>query len=248
MSFVNKVFVVTGANSGMGFDTAKFLAEEGAKVYITGRNAEAIATAASQIGRNTIAVTANQASIADSSKLAEIIATNGDKLDGLYVNAGVAVFSPFENTTEELFDSLFNTNVKGAYFTIQKLLPVLKDGASVVLNGSNSTHLGIGTTSVYASTKAALNSFAKTLSRDLLPRRIRVNVVNPGPIKTPIAYKSGVPTEVADAIMNSLATQVAIGRIGRVDEITGYVAFLLSDKSTFILGTELTIDGGMSQL
>ena len=138
--------------------------------------------------------------------------------------------------------------MKGAYFTIQKLLPVLKDGASVVLNGSNSTHLGIATTSVHASTKAAINSFAKTLSRDLLPRRIRVNVVNPGPIKKPIAYKSGVPTEVAGAIMNSLATQVAIGRIGTCDEITGYVAFLLSDKSMFILGTELTIDGGMSQL
>eukprot|EP01032_Pedospumella_encystans_P025902 gene25902-29260_t len=229
MSFANKVFVVTGANSGMGYDTAKYLADEGAKVYITGRNAEAIATAASEIGRNAIAVHANQASIADSTNLAEIIAANGDKLDGLYVNAGVGVFAPFENTTEEVFDNLFNTNLKGAYFTIQKLLPVLKDGSSIVLNGSNSSHLGFPASSAYAATKAALNSLAKTISRDLLPRRIRVNVVNPGPIKTPIVSKSGMPAEVVEEIMKGVIAQVPLARIGTCDEITGYVAFLLSD-------------------
>eukprot|EP01032_Pedospumella_encystans_P013935 gene13935-16022_t len=218
MSFVNKVFVVTGANSGMGFDTAKYLAEEGAKVYITGRNAKAISDAAIEIGHNVVAVTANQASITDSVKLAETIAANGDKL---YVNAGVASFSPFENTTEDMFDNLFNINLKGTYFTIQKLLPVLKDGSSIVINGSATAHVGIAASSAYAATKAGLNSLAKTISRDLLPRRIRVNVLNPG---------------------------IPVGRIGRVDEITGYVAFLLSDKSTFILGTELTIDGGHTEL
>jgi len=166
----------------------------------------------------------------------------------LYVNAGVGVFAPFESTTEEIFDNLFNVNLKGAYFTIQKLLPVLKDGSSVVLNGSNSSHLGFPASSAYAATKAALNSLAKTLSRDLLPRRIRVNVVNPGPIKTPIVGKSGLPAEVVEEIMKGVIAQVPLARIGTCDEITGYVAFLLSDKSTFILGTELTIDGGMSQL
>uniref|UniRef100_A0A7S3MEL2 Uncharacterized protein n=1 Tax=Spumella elongata TaxID=89044 RepID=A0A7S3MEL2_9STRA len=248
MSFANKVFVVTGANSGMGFDTAKYLAEEGAKVYITGRNAKAISDAAFDIGHKVIAVPANQASIADSEKLAETIAANGDKLDGLYVNAGVAVFYPFEHTTEEAFDTVFNTNLKGAYFTIQKLLPVLKDGSSIVLNGSNTAHMGVASTSAYAATKAGLNSLAKTLSRDLLPRRIRVNVVNPGPIATPIVTKVGIPADMVDEVMKGFIAQVPVGRIGRPDEITGYVAFLLSDKSTFILGTELTIDGGFSQL
>jgi len=147
-----------------------------------------------------------------------------------------------------LFDSLFDINVKGAYFTIQKLLPVLKDGSSIVLNGSGAAHSGIAATSVYAATKAALNSFAKTLSRDLLPRRIRVNVVNPGSITTPIISKTGVSAEVADGFLKSIAAETPVGRVGTVDEITGYVAFLLSDKSTFILGTELTIDGGLSQL
>lgn len=143
---------------------------------------------------------------------------------------------------------MFNINLKGAYFTIQKLLPVLKDGASVVLNGSNSAHLGFPATSAYAATKAALNSLAKTISRDLLPRRIRVNVVNPGPVKTPIVSKTGMPAEALEELMKVVVAQVPVGRIGTCDEITGYVAFLLSDKSTFILGTELTIDGGMSQL
>lgn len=166
----------------------------------------------------------------------------------LYVNAGIGLFAPFELTTEEIFDQLFNTNAKGAYFTIQKLLPVLKDGSSVVINGSNSSHEGFAASSAYAATKAAVNSFAKTLSRDLLPRKIRVNVVNPGPIYTPIFTKTGLPAEAIDGMTKQLLADIPVGRIGNVAEITGYVAFLLSDKSTFILGTELTIDGGLSQL
>ena len=160
----------------------------------------------------------------------------------------ISVFCPFEHTTEEAFDTVFNTNLKGTHFTIQKLLPVLKDGSSIVLNGSNSAHMGVAATSAYAATKAGLNSLAKTLSRDLLPRRIRVNVVNPGPIATPIVTKVGIPSDMVDEVMKGFIAQVPVGRIGRPDEITGYVAFLLSDKSTFILGTELTIDGGFSQL
>jgi len=143
---------------------------------------------------------------------------------------------------------MFNTNVKGAYFTIQKLLPVLKDGSSIVLNGSVAAHSGSPASSAYAATKAALNSFAKTLSRDLLPRKIRVNVVNPGFVLTPIIEKSGVPKEAMEGMLKTIVDQVPVGRAGRVEEITGYVAFLLSDKSTFILGTELSIDGGLTQL
>ena len=166
----------------------------------------------------------------------------------LYVNAGVAAFVPFEYTTEEVFDQMFNTNVKGAYFTIQKLLPVLKDGSSIVINGSICGHKGDAASSAYSASKAAVNSFAKTLSRDLLLRKIRVNVVNPGPITTPIMSKTGLPVEVLDGIRAQLVTGIPVGRMGTVEEVTGYVAFLLSHKSTFILGTELSIDGGMSQL
>ena len=164
------------------------------------------------------------------------------------MNAGIALFVPFEHATEELFDQVFNTNAKGAYFTIQKLLPVLKDGASIVINGSNAVHMGSPASSVYAASKAAVNSFAKTLSRDLLSRKIRVNVVNPGPTATPIVTKMGLPQEVVDGLMTQISGSIPVGRVASVDEITGYVAFLLSDKSTFVLGTELTIDGGMSQL
>ena len=166
----------------------------------------------------------------------------------LYVNAGIGLFQPTELVDEASFDVLFNTNVKGAFFTIQKLLPVIKDGASIVLNGSGVIHLGLPATPIYSATKAALNSFAKTLSRDLLPRRIRVNTVNPGVIDTPIMTKVGLSAEEAAGASKKFETDTPVGRVGRPDEITGYVAFLLSDKSTFILGTELTIDGGMTQL
>jgi len=166
----------------------------------------------------------------------------------LFANAGAALFAPVEFTTEEVFDQLFNTNVKGTYFIIQKLLPVLKDGASIVLNGSVAAHTGSPASSAYAATKAAVNSFAKTLSRDLLPRKIRVNVVNPGFVMTPIIEKTGLPKEAIDGMLKGIVDTVPVGRVGQVEEITGYVAFLLSDKSTFILGTELSIDGGLSQL
>ena len=157
----------------------------------------------------------------------------------------MAGFVPFELVNEEQFDDMFNTNAKGVYFLIQKLLPALKDGSSIVLNGSVVAYTGNPATSVYSATKAAINSFAKTLSRDLLSRKIRVNVVNPGPIDTPGLGKLGVDTDV---LKNAMVAQNPLGRIGTPDEITGYVAFLLSDKSTFILGTELTISGGACQL
>ena len=164
------------------------------------------------------------------------------------MNAGIAAFVPFDQVSEEHWDETFNTNLKGAFFTVQKLLPVLRDGASIVLNGSTVVHQGLPATSVYSASKAALNSLAKTLSRDLLPRKIRVNVVNPGPIETPIFGKMGLPAEAVAGVTDHLASTVPVGRIGKPEEITGYVAFLLSDKSTFILGTELTIDGGAAEL
>jgi NAD(P)-dependent dehydrogenase (short-subunit alcohol dehydrogenase family) len=149
---------------------------------------------------------------------------------------------------EAHFDDMFNTNIKGAFFTIQKLLPVLKDGSSIVLNGSCVANAGYAAGSVYTATKAALNSLAKTLSKDLLPRRIRVNTVNPGPVMTPIFDKLGLPEDAKAAMQDSFIATVPVGRFGDVREITGYVAFLLSDQSTFVLGTELTIDGGATQL
>jgi NAD(P)-dependent dehydrogenase (short-subunit alcohol dehydrogenase family) len=171
-----------------------------------------------------------------------------DVLFSLFVNAGVAKFVPTEQVEEAHFDETFNINVKGAFFTIQKLLPVLRDGSSIVLNGSNIVHAGFPAAVVYAASKAALNSFAKSLSKDLLPRHIRVNVVNPGPTDTPIVHKFGWSPEQAEAATKALAQKVPIGRAAHPDEIAHYVLFLLSDKSSFILGTELTVDGGLTQL
>jgi NAD(P)-dependent dehydrogenase (short-subunit alcohol dehydrogenase family) len=166
----------------------------------------------------------------------------------VFVNAGIGKFVPFDLVDEAQFDEIFNTNIKGAFFTIQKLLPVLKDGSSIVLNASAVVNAGFAATSVYTASKAALNSLAKTLSKDLLPRKIRVNTVNPGPIVTPIFDKLGLPEEAKEAMKAGFTATVPVGRFGDVREITGYVAFLLSDQSTFVLGTELSIDGGATQL
>ena len=166
----------------------------------------------------------------------------------MFINAGIAKFAPFESVDEAHFDEIFNTNFKGAFFTIQKLLPVLRDGSSIVLNGSIAAIIGYPAASVYSVSKGALNTLAKTLSRELLPRKIRVNVVNPGPIETPIFSKMGLPVEAVQGMTKQMETMVPMGRMGHVSEITGYVAFLLSDQSSFILGTAISIDGGLTTL
>ncbi len=190
--FEGKVAVITGGNSGIGLASAKRLREEGARVVISGRDAKTLESATKEIGGDTLAVQADVAKLADIDKLYSAVKETFGKIDVLFVNAGVARFAPYAVSDEKIFDDLYNINVKGAYFTIQKAIPFLNDGASVILNTSIVSTKGSDGTSIYASTKAAVRSFARTAARELIPRKIRVNAVAPGPIATPIIGRAGM--------------------------------------------------------
>ena len=190
-----KVALVTGGNSGIGLAAALAFAKEGARVVITGRDQATLDKAAAQLGENVIAVRSDAGSVADGIKLATLLQQQGVMLDAVFINAGVAKLAPFEAVGEEMWDATFNTNLKGPYFLIKALLPRLNPGAAIVLNGSINAHIGMPNTSVYAASKAALISLAKTLSSELLSRGIRVNVVSPGPVTTPIFGRLGLPAE-----------------------------------------------------
>jgi NAD(P)-dependent dehydrogenase (short-subunit alcohol dehydrogenase family) len=243
-----KVAVITGGNSGIGLATAKEFKEQGAQVVITGRDQQTLDQAAREIGGDVLAMRSDASSLTDIDKLFAAVKDRFGKIDVLFVNAGVGKFVPFEEVTEELFDSVMDVNFKGAYFTIQKLLPLLNDKASIVLNGSINAHIGMPNSSVYAASKAALITLARTLSAELVGRGIRVNVVSPGPITTPILNRLGLPTEALDEIRNGLKDQIPMKRLGRPEEIARTVLFLASTDSAFLLGTEIVADGGMSQL
>jgi NAD(P)-dependent dehydrogenase (short-subunit alcohol dehydrogenase family) len=243
-----KVALVTGANSGMGLATAQLFAAEGAKVIITGRRKQETDEAAESSGPNVEGFVGDIASLADLDRLHDHIAGKYGKVDIIFANAGIGDFVPFGQVTEEQFDKVFDVNVKGTFFTVQKLLPLVPDGGSVILNGSIAGSRGIEAFSVYSATKAALRSFARTWTADLKARKIRVNVLAPGPINTPIFGKAGLTAEQVDGFKTQMATQVPLGRIGHVDEIAKPALFLASDDSSFITGIELTVDGGMAQV
>jgi len=247
MLFKNKQIVITGGNSGIGQATAKLLVEQGAKVLITGRNQATLDQTVQAIGDNILALQADTAQISDADKLAEYVKTHLGQLDGLFINAGIAQFAPLEAVTEAHFDSLFNTNVKGAFFTLQKLAPLLKDGSSIVLNASVVHHKGFATAGVYAATKAALRSFARTLGAELLPRGIRINVVSPGPIATPIVDRMGLSETQKQGFVDSLIESNPMKRQGTPDEVAQTVSFYLSSASSYITGTELLVDGGFGE-
>jgi NAD(P)-dependent dehydrogenase (short-subunit alcohol dehydrogenase family) len=246
--FEGKVAVVTGGNSGIGLATAKRLREEGAKVAISGRDAKTLDSAVKEIGGDTLAVQADVSQLADIDKLYAAVQEKFGKIDVLFVNAGVAKFAPYAVSDEKIFDEMYDINVKGAYFTIQKAIPFLNDGASVVLNTSIASTKGTEGASIYASTKAAVRSFARTAARELLPRKIRVNAVAPGPITTPIIGRAGLTEEQQRAYVASSATRVPMGRSGTSEEVAAAVAFLASDEASYITGVELNVDGGMGHL
>jgi NAD(P)-dependent dehydrogenase (short-subunit alcohol dehydrogenase family) len=243
-----KVAVITGGNSGIGLATAKEFREQGARVVITGRDQQTLDEAKRALGGDVLAVRSETSSLTEIDKLFTAINEKFGKIDVLFVNAGVGKFAPVEAVTEEFFDSIMDVNFKGAYFTIQKALPFLNDNASIVLNGSISANIGMPNSSVYAASKAALITLARTLSAELVARRIRVNVVSPGPVATPILGRMGLPPEVVEETAESLQAQVPLKRFGRAEEIAKTVLFLASDDSSFLLGTEIVADGGMSQL
>lgn len=246
--FANKTVLVTGGNSGIGLATAIQYAKEGARVVITGRDQATLDQAKTQIGVNTIALRNDQGNINAAAELAHTLTQQGITLDAVFINAGVAKFAPFQDVDEALWDQTFNVNVKGAYFTLQALTPLLNRGAAIVLNGSINAHIGMPTSSVYAASKAALISFAKTLSAELLPLGVRVNVVSPGPVSTPLYGRLGMESTQLEQMAKSIQEQIPLNRFGTSEELASTILFMSSSDSAFIVGTELIADGGMSQL
>ena len=243
-----KTALVTGGNSGIGLATAKEFVNEGAYVFITGRRESELAAAVKEIGKNVRAVQGDASNLDDLDRLFVRIKKEMGKLDIVFANAGVATYARFGEITEEHYDSIFNINVKGLLFTVQKALPLLQNGASIILNASIVASKGLSSNSVYSATKAAVRSFARTWTTDLKERRIRVNAISPGPIDTPGLSKLLASSDAGRQRMAAISTIVPLGRLGTPDEIAKAVVFLASDDSSYITGTELFVDGGFAQV
>jgi NAD(P)-dependent dehydrogenase (short-subunit alcohol dehydrogenase family) len=237
-----KVAVITGGSTGIGLATAKLFVAEGAHVFITGRRKAELDAAVKEIGDNVVAVQGDVTKQADLDRLYETVKTKAGRIDVVFANAGTGEFAPIGSVTEEHFDKLFGINVKGALYTVQKALPLLKDGGSILLTGSVASVSGFDAFGVYNATKAAVRSFARTWTNDLKTRKIRVNVVSPGPIDTPLLG------DVPDETKAHFASLVPLGRIGNSDEVAKAALFLASDDASYITGVELFVDGGMAQV
>jgi NAD(P)-dependent dehydrogenase (short-subunit alcohol dehydrogenase family) len=235
------VAVITGGTTGIGFAAAKLFVEEGAYVFITGRRQRELDAAVKAIGSNVTGVQGDVAKLADLDRLYAAVKAKG-KLNIVFANAGIAEFAPLDKVTEDHFDRLFDINVKGALFTVQKALPLLKEGGSIILNGSVAGVKGTPAFGVYGATKAALRSFARTWTSDLKDRRIRANVLGPGPTDTPAL--DGLAAEVLAWIVST----IPMGRMGESDEIAKAALFLASDDSSFVTGIDLFVDGGRAQV
>jgi len=243
-----KIAVVTGGSSGIGLATAKQFVNEGAYVFITGRRHPELAAAVKEIGRNVTGVQGDVSNLGDLDRLFAQIKREKGKLDIVFANAGVAKLAPFGAITEEHYDSLFNINVRGLLFTVQKALPLLPDGASIILNVSIGGSKGPPAASVACATKAAVRSFARTWTTDLKDRRIRVNAVSPGLIDTPGVNDQVASTAAGQQLLNMVSNGVPLGRRGTPDEIAKAVVFLASDDASYVTGAELFVDGGFAQV
>jgi NAD(P)-dependent dehydrogenase (short-subunit alcohol dehydrogenase family) len=243
-----KIALITGGNSGIGLAAAKQFVNEGAYVFITGRREAELAAAVKEIGRNVTAVQGDVSNLEDLDKVYAKIKQEKAKLDIVFANAGVARFAPLGKITEEFFDSTFDINVKGLLFTVQKSLPLLPDGASIVLNASIVGSKGFSSNSVYSATKAAVRSFARTWTTDLKDRHIRVNAISPGSTDTPGFSDLLASSEVGEQRKKMISTTVPLGRLGQPDEIAKAVVFLASDDASYITGIELFVDGGVAQV
>lgn len=243
-----KVAVVTGGNSGIGLATAKRFQEEGARVAISGRSKKTLDEAVKTIGNGVVAVQSDVSKLNELDKFYAEVSQKLGKIDVLFVNAGIAKFAPFADTPESIYDEQFDINVKGAYFTIQKAVPFLNDGASIILNTSVVGSKGTVGASAYSATKAALRSLARTTAAELVGRGIRVNTVAPGPIVTPIFGRTGLPKEAMDEFAKDVIARVPMKRFGQPEEVAAAVAFLASQDASYITGVELNVDGGYGQI
>ena len=244
----DKIAVITEGNSGIGLATARRFIADGARVVITGRNQDALNAAVAELGDRATGIRGDVANLEDLDRLFAQLQEQFGRVDVLFANAGIAPLLPIEVVTEEHFDSLFNTNVRGLFFTIQKVLPLLSEGASVILNASVVAQSGLPNTSIYSATKAAVRSLGRTLAAELAPRGIRVNVVSPGLIDTPFWGKVGLSKDEVDAFGEQVVQQTPLGRPGRPEEIAATVAFLASDDASYFTGADLVADGGMIQV
>ncbi|MGB2667272.1 MAG: SDR family oxidoreductase [Candidatus Acidiferrum sp.] len=246
--FAGKIAVFTGGSTGMGLATVKRFVQEGIDhVFITGRHKDALDAAVAKIGKNVTAVQGDVANLADIDRLYDAVKKYHRPLDIIFANAGIAKLATFGAIDEEFFDLHFNANVKGLFFTVQKGLPLLKNGGSIILNGSIADIKGFPAMSVYSATKAAVRSFARTWTNDLRSRRIRVNVLSPGHIDTPI-MESLQQGDALTKMKKEMENNVPLGRLGDPDEIAKAVSFLASDEASYVAGTELYVDGGVAQI
>lgn len=244
-----KIALVTGGSSGIGLATAQRFVKEGAYVYITGRRQVELDKAVKTIGGTQVkAVRADASSLADLDKLFAQIKQEKGRVDVVFANAGGGSLAPLGTITEELYDQTFNTNVKGLLFTVQKALPLIPDGGSIILNASIASIKGLGAFSVYSATKAAVRSFARSWTTDLKDRKIRVNVISPGPIDTPILDGLADTAEGRKGLIDHLTSMVPLGRMGQPDEIGKAAVFLASQDASFVAGVELFVDGGAAQV
>jgi len=239
-----KVAIVTGGNSGIGFATAKKLSENGATVIITGKSTERVNAAAKELGVTGIVADVRTLSAID--HLVEQVKNKSGMVDILFVNAGIFTPASIGQISEEMFDNQMATNFKGAVFTIEKFLPILSDGASIINLSSVNAYTGMPDTAVYAASKAALNSYTRTAATELAPRNIRINSVNPGPIETPIFRKTGMSEEQLNAFSQAIQNRIPLKRFGKPEDVSHLVAFLASDDASFITGSEYNIDGGIN--
>ncbi len=248
MKLKDKIAVITGGNSGIGLATAKLFIAEGAQVVILGRDEKTLAAAGKELGGKAVTLKTDVASVKQIETAVADVERRFGKIDILFANAGIAEFAPLEQVDEKFFDKTFNINVKGLYFTTQKFAPLLRDSGAVVFTSSIVNQKGWPGTSVYAASKAAVRSLARTLASELIARRIRVNVLSPGPIETPIFGRLGMPEAEAKAMAEGIVQQNPMRRFGSADEMAKVALFLVSDDSSYMTGAEIGADGGAGQL
>ncbi|TPG42139.1 SDR family oxidoreductase [Flavobacterium pectinovorum] len=239
----NKVAIITGGNSGIGYATAAEFVSKGAKVIVTGRNKESLAKAETELG--VTGIVSDQSDLKSIDNLVAEVKAKFGKVDILFLNAGIASFAPIDSASEEHYDSIMNVNVKGVYFTVQKVLPILNDGGSIIFNTSINAHVGMPNSSVYAASKAAVLSLNRVFATELAPRKIRVNAVSPGPVETPLYGKLGLEKEEVEGFGAILGEKILLKRFGQSAEIANTVRFLASDDASFITGSEIVVDGGL---